>query len=237
MTLAALPNTMPPRPASTRPWRRPPGFAVGLLVGWLLQAPAPLAAQIEVERVELSVRIDAPLHSLYTQARLLLRNRGPRSPAVLELAFPAPLGPRVRPGAVWDRKGELPWRSDPVEADSTRPLRVELRSPLAPGKRLVVVVSYDLNLKGFLSSGAALSVSRDGAQLPTTGWYPLPEGSPPASPQALRLTVRLPKEWQVTAPVKLKQLRDGTALASYELRLRPVEPGQWLLRAGQTLPP
>lgn len=196
-----------------------------------------MRAQLEVERVELNVRIDARWQALYAQAKFDLRNHGPQSPDIVEFNFPAPLSPRLEIVTVWDRKGELPWRSDPVKEDTPRKLLVALRSPLAPEKKLALVVSYDLDLKDYAPPGAAVSVSSKSARLSTTGWYPLPARSDPALPRTLRLAVRLPKEWRVEAPVELKQLRDGTTLASYELELEPVEPSQLLFRAGSGLPP
>jgi len=217
----------------------PPGLrgARLLLAGVLLGVPLAAAAQVEIERLELDARLEPQARAVYARATFFLRNRSYSSPDVLEFDFPAPLGGRARVNAVWDRQGELPWRADAAEGERAGPLRVALRSPLAFGKKLVVVVSYDLELEGFTAPPEALLVTPEGARLATTGWYPWPRGSEPDLPRRLRLTVRLPKEWQVAAPAKLKRLRDGTALASYELELQRVEPGQLLFRAGAALPP
>jgi hypothetical protein len=199
--------------------------------------PLAAAAQVEIERLELDARLEPQARAVYARATFFLRNRSYSSPDVLEFDFPAALAGRVRLGSVWDRNGELSWRADEVNPDGTRRLRVEVRAPLFPGKKLVVVVSYDLDLEGFAAAQDALQLTAESARLATTGWYPLPRGSEPDLPRRLRLTVRLPKEWQVAAPAKLKRLRDGTALASYELELQRVEPGQLLFRAGAVLPP
>ena len=198
----------------------------------------PAAAQLEIERVELEARLDPREQALYARATYFLRNRSPRSLEVLEFDFPAALGARARVSAVWDRDGELPWRADADEGEGERvaPLRVGLRAPLAFGNKLVVVVGYDLELAGFASSPADVAVTEKGARLAATGWYPLPRSAAPALPRRLRLAVRLPKDWPVAAGGKLKQLQEGTALASYEVTLERVEPGALLLRAGAPLP-
>lgn len=225
--LAALPCPPAARPVS-----------VVLLLCVLGLGPRPAAAldsPLEVERVELSVRLDPPLQALYAQAHFLLRQHGLPGRDVIAFRVPAAVGPRLHVAAVWDDQGELPWRFDAEKAGPWA-LRVELRSPLRLGKRMVVVVNYELELGGAgLPEGAA--VSEESALLLTTGWYPFPAGPNQRLPRELRLTARLPKQWQVEAPVKVKKLNDGTALASYELRLRPVEPGQLLLRARRPLPP
>lgn len=197
----------------------------------------PAAAQLEVEKLELTARVEPVERALYVRAAYFLRNRGRASPDSLELLFPVPVSPRLEVRAVWDRGGELPWRADTTSEDGARQLLVGLRAPLLPGKKLVLVASYDLDLEGYEAAGESLRLTQESAQLAATGWYPLPRGSEPALPRRLRLTVRLPKEWQVAAPVKFKRLRDGTALASYELELQRLEPGAWLFRAGVTLPP
>ncbi len=208
-----------------------------LLAAGLLLTALPAAAQLEIERVELEVRLDPREQALYARATYFLRNRGYRSPETLEFDFPAALAGRVRLGPVWDRNGELSWRADEVNPDGTRRLRVEVRAPLFPGKKLVVVVSYDLDLAEFGSSPADIVVTEKSARLAATGWYPLPRGAAPVLPRRLRLAVRLPKDWQVVASGKLKRLQAGTVLASYEVTLEHVEPGAPLLRAGAPLPP
>lgn len=207
-----------------------------LLAGLFPAAPAAQTAPVEVERLELTVRVDPAYQALYARAAFFLRNRTYGSPDVLEFDFPAALADRVRLGSVWDRNGELGWRADEVTADGVRRLRVQARAPLFPGKKLVVVVTYDLELEGFAAADDGLLVSRDVVRLPAAGWYPqLVDAAAP--PRALRLTARLPKDWQVQAPGKLKRLNDGTALASYEFDLKEGRPGDVLLRAGAPRPP
>ena len=128
------------------------------------------------------------------------------------------------------------WRSDPGADGESRRLRVALRAPLRRGKELELVVSYDVDLAGFTAGEAPLLVSASSARLETSGWYPLPLGLDPAVPRRLRLSVRVPKEWQVSACARLKKPSHGTSLASYELVLKRVVPGRWLFRAGTTLP-
>lgn len=206
-----------------------------LLAGVLLPAPGVPAAELQVERVELSVQLDPELHALYATARLFLRNPSHQALDILDFTVPAPLGARFECRSVWVREGELGWRLDPVE-DNAATLRVALSSPLKAGKKLVVGISYEVNLEGLRAPGAPASVSAQNAQLSTTDWYPLPvAGSGLAVPARLRLAVRLPKDWRVSAPTEVKKIADGSALASYELEVKQVEPGQLLLSA--TAPP
>lgn len=223
------------RQSGTRPRRS--RLAGLFLVLAALAAPAPAAAQLVIERVELTVRIEPRFQALYTKAKYLFRNRSYQDIDTFEFEFPASLAARVTLNTVWDRGGELPWRLDPAEEGATRLLLVALRAPLEPRKSLIVVVSYDLALEGFEAADKSLFVSPDGARLPTTGWYPLPAGSAQALPEALRLAVRLPREWPVEAPAKLKRISDGTLLAAYELELPHLRPDQLLFRAGVGLPP
>jgi hypothetical protein len=205
-----------------------------LLAGALLAASDAPAATLQVERVELSVQLDPELHALYATARLFLRNPGRQALDVLDFTLPAPLGARFECRSVWERKGELGWRLDP--ADNAATLRVALASPLKAGKKLVVGISYEVDLENLSTPDAPASVSAQSAQLFATGWYPLPAaGSGLAVPGRIRLAVRLPKEWRVSAPVKLNKIAEGSALASYELEVRDVKPGQLLLSA--TAPP
>jgi len=202
-----------------------------LLVGVLLAAPVSPAAELEVERVELSVQLDPEAQALYATARLFVRNPGPAALEILEFSVPAPLGRHFECRSVWVRKGELGWRLDPVEESSAARLRVALLTPLKAGKKLVIGISYEVNLEGLSAPDAPARVSPQNARLSTTGWYPLPAGSGSVAPQRLRLAVRLPKDWRVSAPVEIKRITDGSALASYELELKHFEPGQLLFGA------
>ena len=207
-----------------------------LLIGLTLLFPGLLFGQGMVERAELDAQIDPQTQTVYAKAGLLLRNPGSEPLDVIEFGVPAPLGSRTEVKSVWDRDGQLAWRSDPVEEKQPRTLQVALRSLLKPGKKIRLVVSFETNLEG-MAAGAAASVSASGAQLATTGWYPLPVGSGPMPPESLRLTVRLPKEWRVVAPEKVKKIHAGTALTTYEIGLDEVRPEQILLRAGPGGPP
>lgn len=203
---------------------------------WLLAPAVALAAPVRASRVELDVQIDPGFETLYVQAKLEVQNPNPRTVDILELQFPAPLASRLQVKTAWDYSGELNWRCDAVAEGAPRPLRVALRSPLAPGKKRLVVVSYQLSLKSLANPAGAAVVSEERARLLTTGWYPWPAAPEPTAPQTLRLTVRLPKQWRVTAPAGLKKLREGTALATYELEVKPVEPEHLLFEAGAAVP-
>lgn len=216
--------------------RGPRGALTALLVGWWLLPPAAFATELAVERVDLEAQVVPQRQALYAKATLVLRHAGSEPLEEIELEFPAPLGPRLRVRAVWDRKGALGWTTSYPEEEAPRTLLVALSSPLLPGKKCTVVVGYDLDLKDLPATGAPLGVEPDSAWLATTGWYPLPAASESALPQALRLTVRVPREWQAEAVAKLKEVRGG-ALTTYELELNSVVPGQRLLRAGVKLPP
>lgn len=203
------------------------------VVAVLLAQPPLLTAELVVKRVDLDVRLDPPARMLYAKATIALHNRGEKAVEIIELAFPPPLGARVQVNAVWDRQGEMEWRSDPVEGKSEpRSLLLATRTPLRAGKKLVVVVSFELRLEAVAAAAdAAVVLTEESARLGSAGWYPLPSAAHPVLPQRLRLAVRLPRAWQVSAPVRLKPLRGGTALAGYELDWKKVKPGVVLFEA------
>jgi len=211
-----------------------PALAASLLLLGLLPARA---AEVDVERLELGVRIEPGSRMLYARATFFLRNLGPDSVELLEFALPEKLADRFLLRAVWDRGGELGWRADPPEAGAAPALRVALRAPLAPRKGLVLVVAYDLDLNDFDAWGDRLQVTPESARLPTTGWYPWPANAHRLVPSQLRLFARVPKQWPVAAPAKLKRSQEGTLLTSYELVLFPVRPDEWLFRAGDSRVP
>lgn len=208
-----------------------------LLVGLLLALP--VSAQWRVERVELTAQIDPQLQSLYAKARLLLQNESHAPVDLLEVVFPAPLGARTEPTAVWDRESQLAWRSDPPEAESApRTVQVALRSRLRPGGKTDIVIRFELSLEGWGAREAPVGISAEQVDLASTGWYPLPPsrsraGSPRRleRPEALRLTVRLPRDWRVHSPAKAKRIGNGTLLAGYEVKLKPVPESGTLLGA------
>ncbi len=201
------------------------------VVAVLLAQPPLLTAELVVKRVDLDVRLDPPARMLYAKATIALHNRGGKEVEIIKLEFPPPLGPRVQVNAVWDRQGEMEWRSDAVEGeDEPRSLLLATRTPLRPEKKLVVVVSFELRLEA-VAADAAVVLTEESARLGSTGWYPLLAAAHPVLPQRLRLTVRLPRAWQVSAPVRLKLLRGGTALAGYELDWKEVKPGLVLFEA------
>ncbi len=167
-----------------------------------------------------------PARMLYAKATVTLRNRGGKEVEIIKLEFPPPLGPRVQVNAVWDRQGEMEWRSDAVEGEGEpRSLLLATRTLLRPEKKLAVVVSFELRLEAVAAADAAVMLTEESARLGSAGWYPLPAAAHPVLPQRLRLTVRLPRAWQVSAPVRLKPLPGGTTLAGYELDWKEVKPG------------
>lgn len=197
----------------------------------LLVHPAARAAPLEVKSVQLNVQIDPGLQTLYAKARLVLRNQGQREVDTLDLQFPPALAQQTQIQTVWDRAGELAWRSDAPNPGRPRSLLVALRSPLKAGKQTVLVASYEVNFQELDDASAGAQVTSSETRLNATGWYPVPVERSPVVPNVLKLEVRLPKEWRVSARVKLKQQRDGTSLAIYELKLEPVEPGALMFRA------
>jgi hypothetical protein len=178
---------------------------------------------------------------VYGKARLILRNRSTTPARLLELLLPASTGAWSEPTRVWDRTGELAWHSEAPESLALpRRILVAPRSPLGPGKKIDVVVSYEMRLSD--SSPGATLTDRS-VRLDTTGWYPLPVLALPGSgensvalPQALELTVHVPKEWVVNFPPQSKRIRIGTELATYEVRLKPVAPGARLFAAHEPRP-
>lgn len=206
---------------------------------WLLLllaglAPPLRAQEVSVARLEFDVRIDPPPQSLYVKATYHVRSA--RTRTILDFHLPAAVAARMDFRRVWDREGELSWRLVMADEGVPQALRVFLRAPLEPRRLLVLVVSYDLNLKEAGVPAVIATVEPDRARLATTGWYPLPTGSGTRLPLLLRLAVRLPKQWRVEAPVPLKQILDGTILDSYELELRRVRPDELLFRAQRPRP-
>ncbi len=188
------------------------------------------SASLGVEGVETEVQLDPSLQAAYVTARLRLRHEGLEPLDSVELDFPAQLASRIEVHTMWDSRGELEWQFAWVKEKLPRTLRVALRSPLNPGQKLILGMSYAIDTLE-LATGTPVLVSPQAARLSTTGWYPLPAAADPRPPNALRLTLRLPKEWQVTSAVKLKRIRNGTKLATYELSLKPVRAGQVLVHA------
>jgi hypothetical protein len=188
------------------------------------------ATALTAERVDLDVRLDPQSEALYASGKLVLRNTGRTTIEILTLLFPAPLGSRTTCTAVWDADGELGWRSDPAEKPQGRTLSVLLRSRLRPGRKMTLGLNFEITLEG-LPPDAPARVSAEDVRLAGAGWYPLPDEADPEPVDRLRLVVRLPKSWQVSAPVKLKKVAESKVLASYELqRERPVR-GRTLFRA------
>lgn len=202
-----------------------------LLATLLLAVPAARAETLGVKSVELNVQIDPGLQTLYAKARLVLRNDGQRAVETVDLQLPPALGPQSHVVRVWDREGELAWRSDPPNPGRPRSLLVALRSPLKPGKKTVLVANYEVDFEGADDAAAGAQVTNGEARLNATGWYPVPADPRPAVPEVVKLEVRLPKDWRVSAPVTLKQQGDGASLAIYELKLEHVQPGGPLFRA------
>jgi len=198
----------------------------------LLAAPAALPAQrtpVEIERLELDVHLDPDKQVLSAKANLTLRNRSGSHVEVVELFIPTPLGLRAHAERAWDYHGQLAFRGDPVEANQSQQIQVALRSPLKPGGKQRIVVSYTVDLSGLPNSPDATALSEDRAQLASVGWYPAPALSAP--PRHILLTVRLPKDWRVWALAKPKRVLQGVAMASYEVNLKNAPADVVLFRA------
>ena len=214
--------------------RRAVLFVVLFLMFFPLSPRAEAAAPVVVERLELDARLDPSGPALFAKANMVLRNRSRAPIDLVEFQLPAPLGAQTVVENVWDRNGQLAWRSDPVEASQPLSITVALRLPLSPGDRQRIVVSFATKFEG-LTVPAAAQVSRQTARLATTGWYPALVSPESAAPQWIRLTVRLPKDWTVEGPTKPKRVLEGAATASYEITLAQVTPDGLLFRG--TAPP
>jgi hypothetical protein len=166
------------------------------------------AAALTAERVDLDVRLDPQSEALYASGKLVLRNTGRTAIEVLTLRFPALLGSRTTCTAVWDADGELGWRLDPAEKLQGHKLSVLLRSRLRPGQKMTLGLNFEITLEG-VPRDAPTRVSAEDARLAGGGWYPLPDKTGPELVERLRLVVRLPKSWHVSAPVKLKKVAEG----------------------------
>lgn len=201
----------------------------------LLLGVAPLPAlaanaPVGVERLELDARIDPSGPALYAKANMVLRNRSRAPVELVEFQLPAPLGARTVVENVWDRNGQLAWRSDAVEADQPLAITVALRLPLPPGDRQRIVISFAMKLEG-LAPPTAAQVSAQSARLATSGWYPALADAGAAQPEWIRLTVRLPKDWRVEGATKPKRVLVGEASASYEITLQHLTPDALLFAA------
>lgn len=205
-------------------------LAVSLLLGAAALPARAADAAVSVERLELDARIDPGGPGLFAKANMVLRNHSSAPVELVDFQIPAPLGARTLVENVWDRNGQLAWRSDAVEADQPLAITVALRLPLTPGDRKRIVVSFAIRLAG-LSAPAAAQVSAQSARLATTGWYPALVGPEPALPEWVRLTVRLPKDWRVEGATRPKRVLVGEASASYELTLDHLPPEGLLFSA------
>lgn len=183
-----------------------------------------------MERLELDARIDPTGPTLYAKANLVLRNRERTPVELVDFEIPAPLGARTTVENVWDRNGQLAWRSDAVEATQPLAITVALRLPLAPGDRQRIVIAFAIQLEG-LSAPAPAQVSARRAQLAMSGWYPALAGSEATMPEWIRVTVRLPKDWQVEGIVRPKRVLEGEASASFEMTIKGAPVNAVLFRA------
>ncbi|MCI0403266.1 MAG: hypothetical protein L0212_07055 [Acidobacteria bacterium] len=187
---------------------------------------------MEIERLGLDVRLDPAEQALSAKANLLLRNRGANHVEVVDLFIPAPLGTRTVVERAWDYHGQLAFRADPVEANQSQQIQVALRSPLKPGGKQRIVISYTMALSGLPNSPTGTALSPQRAGLAATGWYPAPAVSAP--PSHIFLSVRLPKEWRVWALAKPKRVLQGQASASYEMTIKNAAADALLFRAAAT---
>lgn len=206
---------------------------------FLLAAAAPaLQAQrapVEIERLELDAHLNPDQQVISAKANLTLRNRSGNHVEVVELFIPAPLGARAQVERAWDYHGQLAFRADPVEGNQSQQIQVALRSPLKPGGKQRVVVSYTLALSGLLNSPTSTVLSEKHAQLASAGWYPAPAVSAP--PRHILLAVRLPKDWRVWALAKPKRVLQGAAIASYEVTIKNAAGDVVLFRASASAAP
>jgi hypothetical protein len=203
------------------------------LVGFLLLATPAAAAPLEIRKADFSVHLDPRFRALYATVLLTLRNGGGQPLDILEFEFPPPLGSLTTVLDAWDREGPLEWRSDVVEVGTPRELLVALRRELQPGKKIILGLRYEIALPD-LSVEAPAVIGENGARLATSGWYPVPARASSSLPRKLRLDVRLPVDWQVHSPVRVKERVRGKALAHYALELKNVQPEEALLRAETT---
>ncbi len=205
------------------PRRRATLLAVPLLLCAAALPARAADAAVSVERLELDARIDPGGPGLFAKANMVLRNHSRAPVELVDFQIPAPLGARTVVENVWDRNGQLAWRSDAVEADQALAITVALRLPLTPGDRKRIVVSFAIRLEG-LTAPAAAQVSAQSARLATTGWYPALAGPDAGMPEWVRLSVRLPKDWRVEGATRPKRVFVGEASASYELTLERLPP-------------
>lgn len=189
-------------------------------------------APVEIERLELDVRLDPVEQALSAKANLVLRNRSGNHVEVVELFIPGPLGARAEVERAWDYNGQLAFRADAVGTNQSQQIQVALRAPLKPGGKQRIVVSYTIALSGLPNSPTGTALSPQRAQLAATGWYPAPALSAPA-PHIL-LAVRLPKNWRVWALAKPKRVLEGEVMASYEVTIKNAAADAVLVRAAAT---
>ena len=212
-------------------------LAAGLFLLLVSAAPALQAqrAPVEIERLELDAHLDPDQQVISAKANLTLRNRSGDHVEVVELFIPGPVGARAQVERAWDYHGQLAFRSDLVEANQSQQIQVALRSPLKPGGKQRIVVSYTLALSGLLNSPTSTALSEKHAQLASAGWYPAPVVSAP--PRHIFLAVRLPKDWRVWALAKPRRVLEGTAMASYEATIKNAAADVVLFRASAPTAP
>ena len=160
---------------------------------------------------------------------MVLRNQSANHVEVVGLLIPGPLGARAVIERAWDYHGQLAFRADPVETNQSQQIQVALRSPLKPGGKQRIVVSYTLALDGLPNSPNSTAISTQRAGLAATGWYPAPAVAGP--PPHIRLSVRLPRDWRVWALAKPKRVLEGQASASYEMTIKNAPADALLFRA------
>jgi len=198
---------------------------------FLTAAILPAASSpVRVERLELDARIYPTGPALFAKANMVLRNRDRMPVELVDFEIPAPLGARTTVENVWDRNGQLAWRSDAVEAGQPLAITVALRLPLSPGDRQRIVIAFAIRLEG-LDAAAPAHASARSAQLSMAGWYPTLAGADVSMPEWIRCTVRLPKDWSVEGIVRPKRVLVGEASASYEMTIKGAPPNAVLFRA------
>ena len=184
---------------------------------------------LNVEEVELDVRLEPATYTLSAKVMLGLRSRSLKPVEAIRLVVPAPFADRAHIYAVWDRSGFLAWHSQRIKKDLL--IVTTFAQPIGALGQRWLVIRFDLDFTHFDAPDAPAQLTPHAASLRATGWYPLPLGVRPRQFNKLRLGLRLPRTWRLRSHAESKHLHTGTEFTEYELTAEAVSASSLLFCA------